>query len=166
MKNQLGGLQKLGRALMAAVAVLPAAALLLRIGAQDVLNIPVIMAGGDGIFSNLPIIFALGVAMGFAGGAGAAVLASGVGYYVFASVLKVMNKDINMGVLGGIITGVVAASLYNKYKDIKLPNFLGFFGGRRFVPIVTSGAMLILGVVFGFIWPPINVEVKFHKKEI
>lgn len=156
MKNQLGSLQKLGKALMAPVAVLPAAALLLRLGAPDVFNIPVIMAGGNAVFSNLPMIFALGVAMGLAGGAGAAALASGVGYYVLTSVLAAINKDINMGVLGGIITGIVAASLYNKYKDIKLPTFLGFFGGRRFVPIVTSGAMLVLGVIFGFIWPPIQ----------
>lgn len=159
MRNQLGNLQKLGKALMAPVAVLPAAALLLRLGAPDVFNVPVIMAGGNAVFSNLPMIFALGVSMGLAGGAGAAALAGGVGYFVLSSVLAAMNKDINMGVLGGIITGIVAASLYNKYKDIKLPTFLGFFGGRRFIPIVTSGAMLVLGIVFGFIWPPIQKAI-------
>lgn len=156
MNDKLGGLQKLGRALMAPVAVLPAAALLLRLGAPDVFNIPVMMAGGQAVFDNLPMIFALGVSMGLAEGAGAAALAGGVGYYVLTSVLAAINKDINMGVLGGIITGIVAAYLYNKYKDIKLPDFLGFFGGKRFVPIVTAAAMLILGIVFGFIWPPIQ----------
>jgi PTS system N-acetylglucosamine-specific IIC component len=156
MKNALGNLQKLGKALMMPVAVLPAAALLLRLGAPDVFNVPVIMAAGGAIFDNLPLIFALGVSMGLAGGAGAAALAGGVGYYVLTKVAVTMNKDINMGVLGGIIAGIVAASLYNKYKDTKLPDYLGFFGGRRFVPIITSVAALILGIVFGFVWPPIQ----------
>lgn len=156
MKGILGSLQKLGKALMMPIAVMPAAALLLRLGAEDVLNIPVIMAGGAAIFDNLPLIFALGVSMGLAGGAGAAALAGGVGYYVLINVLKAINEEINMGVLGGIITGIVAAQLYNRYKDIKLPDFLGFFGGRRFVPIVTSATMLVLGVIFGFVWPPIQ----------
>ena len=70
-----------------------------------------------------------------------------------------MNPDINMGVLGGIIAGVVAATLYNKYKDIRLPEFLGFFGGKRFIPIVTSFAMLIAGIIFGFIWPPVQAVI-------
>lgn len=156
MKNQLGNLQKLGRALMAPVAVLPAAALLMRLGAADVLNIPIVAAAGNAIFDNLPLIFALGVSMGLASGAGAAALAGGVGYHVLIKVLGTMNPDINMGVLAGIISGAVAASLYNKYKDIKLPDFLGFFGGKRFIPIVTSFTMLILAIIFGFIWPPIQ----------
>ncbi|AEE91872.1 PTS system, N-acetylglucosamine-specific IIBC subunit [Tepidanaerobacter acetatoxydans Re1] len=159
MKNYIGNLQKLGKALMAPVAVLPAAALLMRLGAPDVLNIPIVMAAGDAIFGNLPLIFALGVSMGLAGGAGAAALAGGVGYHVLIKVLDTMNPDINMGVLAGIITGVAAASLYNKYKDIRLPDFLGFFGGKRFIPIVTSFTMLILGIIFGFIWPPIQAAI-------
>lgn len=156
MKGIMGSLQKLGKALMMPIAVMPAAALLLRLGASDVLNIPVVEAGGAAIFNNIPMLFALGVSMGLAGGAGAAALAGGVGYFVLTNVLNAINPDINMGVLGGIITGVVAAQLYNKYKDIKLPDFLGFFGGRRFVPIVTSAAMLVLGIIFGFVWPPIQ----------
>jgi len=156
MKNILGSLQKLGRALMAPVAVLPAAALLMRLGAADVFNIPVMAAAGNAIFNNLALLFALGVSMGLTGGAGAAALAGGVGYHVLTTVLGTINSDINMGVLAGIISGCVAASLYNKYKDIRLPAYLGFFGGKRFVPIVTSFAMLILGIIFGFIWPPIQ----------
>jgi len=159
VKNYMGNLQKLGKALMAPVAVLPAAALLLRLGADDVLNIPIVMAAGDAIFGNLSLIFALGVSMGLAGGAGAAALAGGVGYHVLIKVLGTINPDINMGVLAGIISGAVAASLYNKYKDIRLPDFLGFFGGKRFIPIVTSFAMLIIGIIFGFIWPPIQAGI-------
>ncbi len=156
MRMHLGNLQKLGKALMMPVAVLPAAALLLRLGAPDVFNIPVVMAAGNAVFSNLPLIFALGVSIGLASGDGAAALAAGVGYFVLTSVLSKINSEINMGVLAGIITGIVAANLYNRYKDIKLPDFLGFFGGKRFIPIVTAFAMLILGIVFGFIWPPIQ----------
>lgn len=156
MKNFLGSLQKLGKALMAPVAVLPAAALLMRLGAADVLNIPVMAAAGNAIFNNLPLLFALGVSMGLSGGAGAAALAGGVGFHVLTTVLGTINSEINMGVLAGIISGCIAASLYNKYKDIRLPAYLGFFGGKRFVPIVTSFAMLIIGIIFGFIWPPIQ----------
>jgi len=159
MKNFLGSLQRLGKALMAPVAVLPAAALLMRLGAADVLNIPVMAAAGNAIFNNLSLLFALGVSMGLSGGAGAAALAGGVGYHVLITVLGTINPEINMGVFAGIISGCVAASLYNKYKDIRLPAYLGFFGGKRFVPIVTSFAMLILGIIFGYIWPPIQQAI-------
>ena len=64
-----------------------------------------------------------------------------------------------MGVLAGMIAGIVAGLLYNKYKEIRLPQFLGFFGGKRFVPIVTSFVMLLLGLVFGGIWPNIQESI-------
>ncbi len=157
MKGFFGKLQKLGKALMLPVAVLPIAGLLLRLGAEDVLNIPFIASAGDAILGNLPIIFAIGVAVGFAfDNSGAAGLAGVVGYFVLTAGAKVINETINMGVLGGIISGVVAGNLYNKYHDIKLPEWLGFFGGKRFVPIVTGLASIILALIFGFIWPPIQ----------
>ncbi len=128
MKGFFGKLQKLGRALMLPVAVLPIAGLLLRLGADDVLNIPFISSAGDAILGNLPIIFAIGVAVGFAfDNSGAAGLAGAVGYFVLTAGAAVINDTINMGVLGGIIAGVVAGNLYNKYHDIKLPEWLGFF---------------------------------------
>lgn len=127
MKGFFGKLQKLGRALMLPVAVLPIAGLLLRLGADDVLNIPFISSAGDAILGNLPIIFAIGVAVGFAfDNSGAAGLAGAVGYFVLTAGAAVINDTINMGVLGGIIAGVVAGNLYNKYHDIKLPEWLGF----------------------------------------
>ena len=157
MRNFFGKLQKLGKALMLPVAVLPIAGILLRLGQDDVLNIPFISAAGDSILGNLPLIFAIGVAVGLAfDNGGAAGLAGAVGYFVLNTGASVINDTINMGVLGGIIAGVVAGNLYNRYHDIQLPDWLGFFGGRRFVPIVTGFICIILALIFGFIWPPIQ----------
>ncbi|MCG6795061.1 N-acetylglucosamine-specific PTS transporter subunit IIBC [Geobacillus sp. YHL] len=153
----LGFLQRLGKALMLPIAVLPAAGLLLRLGQPDLLNIPFIAAAGDAVFSNLALIFAIGVAIGFAkDGNGAAALAGAIGYFVLTKGAAAIDKDINMSVLGGILSGVIAGLLYNRYRDIKLPDWLGFFGGRRFVPIVTSLVMLVLALIFGYVWPPIQ----------
>lgn len=153
----LGFLQKIGRSLMLPIAVMPAAALLLRLGQPDLFNIPFVAAAGDAIFSNLAILFAIGVAVGLAkDGNGAAGLAGAVGYFVLTKGTTAIDKSINMAVLGGILTGVVAGLLYNRFHDIKLPDWLGFFSGKRFVPIITSLVMLILAGIFGFIWPTIQ----------
>lgn len=152
----LASLQKVGKALLTPIAVLPAAALLLRLGADDVFNIPVMTAAGGAIFDNLPLLFAVGVAIGLTEGAGAAALAAVVGQFVLVAVLTKINKDINMGVFSGLIVGAISALLYQRYKDTKLPDYLQFFGGRRFVPIITSFACLFLGIALGYIWPPIQ----------
>jgi PTS system N-acetylglucosamine-specific IIC component len=154
--NFFGYLQKLGKAMMTPVAVLPAAGILLRLGQEDLLNIKAMATAGDAIFANLPLLFAIGVAIGLASDAGVAGLAAMVAFFVMTKTATAINADINMGVLAGIISGAVAAALYNRYKGIQLPQFLGFFGGKRFVPIVTAFAALILGIVFGYIWPPIQ----------
>ncbi|MER7012145.1 PTS transporter subunit EIIC [Saccharopolyspora sp. NPDC000359] len=169
-------LQRLGRSLMLPIAVLPAAALLQRLGQEDLLGaeglgqafswlLPVaevIGAAGGALFDYLPLLFAIGVAIGFAKKAdGSTALAGAVGYLVLSGVLwkitgteadKVFNKG-PYGVLGGIIAGLVAAWLWQKYHRIKLPAYLGFFGGRRFVPIITAVAMLFVGVVLGLLYP-------------
>lgn len=151
------GLVKLGKALMLPIAVLPVAGLLLRLGQPDLLNIAFIAEAGNAVFSNLPVIFAIGVAVGFAKeNHGAAALAAFIGYVIMTSALKVLDPSIDMKVLGGIIVGVTAGTLYNKYSTIKLPPYLAFFGGRRFVPIVTGAICLLLAAVFYFIWPPIG----------
>lgn len=138
---------------MLPVAVLPAAALLLRLGQEDLLNIPFMAAAGDAIFANLALIFAIGVAIGLAkDGHGSAALAGAVGYFVLTYGMAAINDELNMSVLGGILSGVVAGLLYNRYHNIKLPEWLGFFGGRRFVPIVTAGTMVVLAGIFGFVW--------------
>lgn len=157
MKKFFGELQRIGKALMLPIAVLPAAALLLRLGAGDLLNIPFIEKSGGAIFDNLPLIFAIGVAIGISfDGAGAAALAGAVGYFVITAGTATINADINMGVLSGIIAGYMAGVLYNKFHDIKVPEFLGFFGGKRFVPIITGACSIVLALIFGYIWPGIQ----------
>lgn len=149
----LGFLQNIGRALMLPIAVLPAAGLLLALGREDLLNIPFIAASGQSILDQLPIIFAIGVAIGLSkDGHGAAALSGAIGYFVLTGGLAAINKDLNMGVLGGIIAGVVAAVMYNRFKDAKLPDWLGFFGGKRSVPIMTAFCSIILAGIFGFVW--------------
>lgn len=153
-------LQRIGKALMTPVAVMPAAAILLRFGQEDMLNIPAIANAGNAIFNNLPLLFAIGVAIGLAGDAGVAGLSAMVSYFVLTGTAVSINKGIDMGVLGGILAGVLAGELYKRFKDTKLPDFLGFFGGKRFVPIITSLVSLVLGLVFGFVWPPIQAGIQ------
>lgn len=154
MSNVMGYVQKLGKALMTPVAVLPAAALMLRLGAPDVLNLTWMFQAGDAIFGNLALIFAVGIAVGLAKeNNGVAGLAALVGYFVLTKVAVSFDKSINMGVLAGFFSGITAGYLYNKYNDVRLPDFLGFFSGRRFVPIIMSFYMLVTGVLAGYIWP-------------
>ncbi|MEC1435924.1 glucose-specific PTS transporter subunit IIBC [Bacillus spizizenii] len=162
-------LQQLGRALMTPVAVLPAAGLLLRFGDKDLLNIPIIKDAGGVVFDNLPLIFAVGVAIGLAGGEGVAGLAAVIGYFILTVTLDNMGKLlglqppyegaehlIDMGVFGGIIIGLLAAYLYKQFSSIELHPVLGFFSGKRFVPIITSISSLVIGVIFSFVWPLIQ----------
>ncbi|HKU00406.1 MAG TPA: N-acetylglucosamine-specific PTS transporter subunit IIBC [Paraburkholderia sp.] len=150
-------IQSLGRALMLPIAVLPVAGILLRFGQADMLNIKIIADAGGAIFDNLPLLFAIGIAVGFAkDNNGVAALAGALGYLVETAVMKDINDKLNMGVLSGVVAGVVAGMLYNRFKDIKLPEFLAFFGGKRFVPIVTGLACLALGIVFGYAWGPVQ----------
>ncbi|WP_244826895.1 N-acetylglucosamine-specific PTS transporter subunit IIBC [Caballeronia sp. TF1N1] len=158
--NPFAKMQRLGRALMLPIAVLPVAGLLLRLGQPDVFNIKMIADAGDAIFTNLPLLFAIGVAVGFAkDNNGTAGLAGAIGYLIEIAVMKDINDKLNMGVLSGIVAGVVAGYLYNRYKDIKLPEYLAFFGGKRFVPIVTGVACLALGIIFGYIWQPVQAAI-------
>jgi PTS system N-acetylglucosamine-specific IIC component len=178
----LAQLQRIGRSLMLPIASLPAAALLLRLGQPDMLGaqglagawgnwlLPVadtLGAAGNALFANLPMLFALGVAVGYARKSdGSTGLAALIGYLAFKGVTDalspyVLGKPaaggtqvlINYGVLGGIVIGLVAALLYQKYSRIKLPAYLAFFGGRRFVPIVTAGASVLVAVVAALIYP-------------
>jgi PTS system N-acetylglucosamine-specific IIC component len=177
----LAQLQRIGRSLMLPIASLPAAALMLRLGQPDMLGadgvagtwawmLPVadvLGSAGNALFANLPLIFALGVAVGYARKAdGSTGLAALVGYLVFKGVSDALSpyvlgeaaegetqELINYGVLGGIVIGLVAALLFQKYYRIKLPAYLAFFGGRRFVPIVTAGAAVVVAVVGALIYP-------------
>ncbi|WP_101842776.1 N-acetylglucosamine-specific PTS transporter subunit IIBC [Halobacillus sp. Marseille-P3879] len=149
----LNFLQRIGKSLMFPIATLPAAALLVRLGMEDMLDIPFVTAAGNGILENLSLIFAIGIAMGFAkDGSGAAALAGAVGVLVLEGGIEGINDDIDMGVFAGIIAGVIAGMLYNRYNDVKFPEFLSFFGGKRFVPIITSLTMVVLSFAFGYLW--------------
>src|SRR6478735_4483156 len=152
--NVLGTLQRLGRALMLPIAVLPVAGLLLRLGSPDVFDIAFMKEAGAAIFGHLALIFAIGVAVGISkDNAGSAGLAGAIGYLVLTSSLKALAPTVDMGVLAGMISGVIAGLLYNRFHQIRLPEWLAFFGGRRFVPIVTAGAAVLLSFVFSWVWP-------------
>lgn len=172
-------LQRLGKSLMLPVATLPAAAILWRFGSIDYMKeiplgtfgvflnhyiAPFLKAGGGAIFDNLPIIFAVGVAIGLAKDAVAA-LAAVIAYLILSTILKSVpmimpfiedDVKLDMGVIGGIMAGGIAAYLYKKYYNIQLPDWLGFFGGKRFVPIITSLVMVLVAIGLGVIWGPIQ----------
>ncbi len=175
----LAPLQKFGRSLMLPIASLPAAALLLRLGQDDLLGkdglgwtavAPIIAAAGNALFANLPLLFAVGVAIGIARKSdGSTALAAVVGYLVFKGVGDAMSpfilgaaaegetqKLINYGVLGGILMGLVSGWLWQRYYRISLPPYLAFFGGRRFVPMITALAGMLLAVVLAFVYPAFN----------
>jgi PTS system N-acetylglucosamine-specific IIC component len=182
VSSALGALQPLGRALMLPIAVLPVAGLLLRLGQPDLLNIAFVAAAGDAVFHNLGLIFAIGVAAGLArDGNGAAGLAGAVCFLIAgngAEALMTVPPEAVAGMTGkaidlagaafkadainrlsvplGILSGVIAGDFYNRFGAIKLPEYLAFFGGRRFVPIVSGLAGLGLAAAFGFGWTGIS----------
>jgi len=192
-KKLFGVLQRVGKALMLPVAILPAAGLLLGIGnmlvnpdflqyvpalenntVQAVAN--VLMNSGQVVFNNLALLFAVGVAIGLAGGEGVAGLAAIIGFLVmnvtmgtvvgvnqyvldqgdfaYTSVLGI--PTLQTGVFGGILVGILAAAMYKRFFKIELPSYLGFFAGKRFVPIMTAVTSLVLGLALTQIWPPIQ----------
>lgn len=158
--NILGYAQKLGKALMLPIAVLPVAGLLLRFGQPDLLDLAFIAEAGQVIFSNLPLLFALGVAAGLShDNSSAAAIAGGVGYLIMTAALKSLDESLNPDALGGIIMGITAGHLYNRFHNIKLPEFLGFFGGKRFVPIVTGLAALVVALLLSVIWPGVQSAI-------
>ncbi|MCX4778650.1 PTS transporter subunit EIIC [Streptomyces sp. NBC_01264] len=178
------GLQKVGRSLQLPIAVLPAAGILLRLGQPDVFGkdglgwgkvATVFATAGDAVFANLPLLFCIGVAIGFAKKAdGSTALAALVGFLVYKNVLTAFpvteavintteNKGVdvaatynNPGVLGGIIMGLLAAVLWQRFHRTKLVDWLGFFNGRRLVPIIMAFVGVLVGVFFGLAWEPIG----------
>ncbi|OIJ13418.1 PTS glucose transporter subunit IICBA [Anaerobacillus alkalilacustris] len=190
-KNLFGTLQKVGKALMLPVALLPAAGILLAFGnalqnPQLTDRMPFLEAGwivliaqvmeqaGGIVFGNLALLFAVGVAVGLAGGDGVAGLAAIIGYLImnvtmgtylgitpeqladpaYANVLGIPTMQ--TGVFGGIIVGILASAMYKKYYNIELPSYLGFFAGKRFVPIITAASAVVLGIAMVYIWGPIQ----------
>ncbi|MFE3030132.1 PTS transporter subunit EIIC [Streptomyces canus] len=174
------GLQKVGRSLQLPIAVLPAAGILLRLGQADVFGkdgfgwdkvASVFATAGGAIFDNLPLLFCIGVAIGFAKKSdGSTALAAVVGFLVYSNVLKAFpvteakvqaGADIaatynNPGVLGGIIMGLLSAVLWQRFHRTKLVDWLGFFNGRRLVPIIMAFVGTLVGVFFGLVWEPVG----------
>lgn len=201
MKKAFGIMQQIGKALMLPVAILPAAGILLGIGnaIQNPLSIQKLpflgaawlqfiakvgeQAGGV-VFSNLSLLFAVGVAVGLAEGEGVAGLAAIIGYLImnvtmgtilgitpemmsdkaYATVLGI--PTLQTGVFGGIIIGVLAANLYKKYHAMELPPYLGFFAGKRFVPIITAASAILVGAAMVFIWPHIQHGLNTFSKSM
>jgi PTS system N-acetylglucosamine-specific IIC component len=159
MRRMMDAMQRLGRALMLPIAVLPVAGLLLRFGQPDLLDLAFVAAAGDAIFANLGLLFAIGVAVGLAReNHGAAGLAGVVGFVVATKGIETLlgatpAEVARLGVPLGIISGLIAGALYNRYSEIQLPSYLAFFGGRRFVPIASGCAALLVAAGFGFSWP-------------
>ncbi|MFH5822390.1 PTS transporter subunit EIIC [Georgenia sp. AZ-5] len=178
--------QRVGRSLMLPIATLPAAGLLLRFGQPDMLGergvaswngmswvqpiADVLANAGNAVFLNLPLIFALGVAIGFARKSdGSTALAGVVGYLTFAAVLDALapyfgsgaegEEVINYGVLGGITIGIIAALLWQRFYRTKLPPYLAFFGGRRLVPILTAFVAVVVAVLFALVYPAFDFVI-------
>ena len=151
-------LQKVGKALMTPISVLPIAAILLRLGFGDIPYLDgeianIMKVAGDAIFSNLDLLFAIGIAYGLAKNSdGAAALSAGVGLLISKAIYIQIDPKLNMGVFIGIIIGILAGVLYNSFHTIKLPDFLGFFAGKRFVPIITSIFAIFIGILAGYFW--------------
>lgn len=177
--STFGVLQQLGRALMLPIAILPAAGLLLGLGAAKFAIVPVVVsqtmeAAGGAVFGFLPLLFAIGVALGFSKNDGVAGLAAALSFAVMLATLGLFAKlwgqdhllvqspntlnilSMNTGVFGGILCGAMASMLYNRYHRIQLPDYLGFFGGKRFIPIVSSFAAIFLALILSVVWPPIG----------
>ena len=178
----IGALQPLGRALMLPIAVLPVAGLLLRLGQPDLFGLPFIAAAGDAIFHNLGLLFAIGVAVGFAKDSNGAAGLAGVVCFLVATegakslihappevIAGLAGKTLDLtvgdfrsatlnklGVPIGILSGLIGGNFYNRFGTIKLPDYLAFFGGRRFVPIASGLAGLGLAFVFGASWSVLN----------
>jgi N-acetylglucosamine PTS system EIICBA or EIICB component len=192
VRKIIAKLQPIGRALMLPIAVLPVAALLLRLGQPDLLDIPAIAAAGDAIFANLGLLFAIGVGVGLAKeNHGAAGLAAVVGYLVAtqgAKVLIDLPADelskvpeefrslatkaaldqilAKLSVPVGLLSGLFAGWAFNRYGDIRLPSYLAFFGGKRFVPILSGFAGVFLAFAIGYGWADVNEGMDKASKAI
>src|SRR6187402_2658861 len=173
-KSAFSVLQKIGKCMMLPVSVLPVAGIWLGVGSANFPWLPAVLsqimaAAGSAIFGNLPLLFAIGVAIGLTENDGVAALAGTVGYVVFLAAMGIFAKglgietkaimgipSIETGVFGGIVVGLIAAAAFNRFYKIKLPSYLGFFAGKRAVPIITAFAVIAAGAVLSFAWPPIG----------
>ena len=159
---------------MLPVSVLPVAGILLGVGSAKFAWLPSVVSNvmaqaGGAVFGNLPLIFAIGVALGLTANDGVAALAAVVGFAVMVATMGVMAPlvgyeprpimgipSIETGVFGGILIGAIAAILFNRFYRVQLPPYLGFFAGKRSVPILTAFAAVFAGIALSLLWPPIG----------
>ncbi len=164
-KQMFAALQKVGKSLMLPVSVLPVAGILLGVGAAKFGWLPEVVSqileqAGGAVFGNMGLLFAIGVALGFTKNDGVAALAAGVGYFIMLKTLAVLAPGTDVGILGGILVGGVAAWAFNRFFKLELPAYLGFFAGKRSVPIITGFSAIALAAVLSMIWPPIGSGIK------
>ncbi|MBL4934065.1 PTS transporter subunit EIIC [Clostridium paridis] len=152
MNSKSSYLHSIGKSLMLPVAVMPLAGILLRLGVY--FNNKIVLTSGDVIFSYLPLIFAVAIAVGLSkDNNGSAGVASVMGYLVMTNVAKAINETFDMKVLAGIIIGIISAEVYNRFSERELPLWLNFFGGKRLVVIITFSSSFIFGIILGYAWP-------------
>ncbi|MCU6327086.1 PTS transporter subunit EIIC [Enterobacter quasiroggenkampii] len=174
--KSLSKLSMIGRALMLPISLLPAAGLLLAFG--DKFHLPLMMNAGGVIFDNLPMLFAIGSAVGLASESGIAALSAAVSVFVtnitISTVLSITPEmasqggkyamvvgipTLQMGVFGGLICGILAAWCYNRFHTMQLPEFLGFFSGKRFVAIATAFLSFLMGLLLPYVWQHIQAGI-------
>ncbi|RJG51190.1 PTS glucose transporter subunit IIBC [Motilimonas pumila] len=168
-KALFANLQKVGKSLMLPVSVLPVAGILLGVGAANFSFLPDIVSqimeqAGGSVFGQMGLLFAVGVALGFTKNDGVAALAAVVGYGIMVATLGVMAgvlgvDKIDTGVLGGILAGGLAGWAFNRYYRIQLPDYLGFFAGKRAVPIITGFLSIAMALILSVVWPPIGAVI-------
>jgi glucose PTS system EIICB or EIICBA component len=159
--NIFGNLQKVGKSLMLPVSVLPIAGILLGVGAAKFSILPEVVSqlmeqAGGAVFSNMALLFAIGVALGFTKNDGVAGLAAAVGFFIMKQTVDTLAPGADTGVLGGVIAGGLAAIMFNRFYNITLPEYLGFFAGKRAVPIMTGLSAIVIGAILSVVWPPIG----------
>lgn len=175
VKNIFSNLQKLGKSLMLPVSVLPIAGILLGVGSANFTTISptvshIMAETGGAVFKNIPLIFSIGIALGFTNNDGIAALAAVVCHEIMIQTTSIVipivlkNESIclhhkyfcDIGIFGGIISGIITAYLFNKFSNIELPEYLGFFSGKRFIPMIAGLFAIIFGCLLSIIWPPIS----------
>ncbi|CAL4042894.1 PTS system glucose-specific EIICB component [Buchnera aphidicola (Phyllaphis fagi)] len=172
LTNLFSNLQKVGKSLMLPISVLPISGIFLGIGSANFHIIPnivshIMVESGSAVFQNIPLIFSIGIALGFTNNDGVSALASVICYEIMVKTTSMMipifsNVIINnshfcdTGIIGGILSGAISAYLFNKFYNIQLPEYLGFFSGKRLIPIISGISAIFFGCILSFIWPPIS----------
>ncbi|QCI26034.1 PTS glucose transporter subunit IIBC [Buchnera aphidicola] len=183
LTNMFANLQKLGKSLMLPVSVLPIAGIFLGIGTANFHIIPsvisnIMVEAGGAVFKNIPLIFSIGIALGFTNNDGVAALAAVIGHEIMIKtttiVIPIILKNeiicknhqyyCDIGVLGGIFSGIITAYLFNKFSRIELPEYLGFFSGKRFIPMISGLCAILFGCILSLIWPPISQIIKMFSQ--